>query len=336
MRKKIVDRLGLWALGTGLLLTAALLAAAPQDAKKNLDPIPWAYNPGGAPPSPVATDYPDKSMMHAEGSTLAFNLNQVHDRYGPADWFPKEHGAMPPVVQHGNGTEVWACSLCHLPNGQGRPENAGVAGLPMEYFVKQMSDFRNGLRTSADAGKFNTGLMISFAKNMNDDQIHQAAEYFGALHFQPWIKVIESNTVPKTKIDNGLFIKLPGNAVEPLGNRIVEMTTDEHLTEDLRDDHVGFSAYVPPGSVKKGEALVKTGGNGVTIACVICHGATLRGVGPVPPLAGRSPSYIARQLNDMQHGTRYGSWSALMTNAVVKLTPTDIVDIAAYLATQKP
>jgi hypothetical protein len=54
----------------------------------------------------------------------------LSDGFGPADWYPGDHPKMPDVVAHGRRPDVHACSLCHYPNGKGRPENAGVAGLP--------------------------------------------------------------------------------------------------------------------------------------------------------------------------------------------------------------
>src|SRR5216110_2887675 len=86
---------------------------------------------------------------------------------------------------------------------------------------------------------------------------------------------------------------------EPIGNRIIETPDKAHDTEFLRNPRSGFTAYVPPGSLKKGEALVKEGATasgGKVTACTICHGSDLRGLGPLPTLAGRSPSYLARQL----------------------------------------
>ena len=71
-------------------------------------------------------------------------------------------------------------------------------------------------------------------------------------------------------------------------------------------------------------------------ACTVCHGHDLRGLGPVPPLAGRSPSYIARQLYDMQQGNRHGLWTPLMTPVVAGLTADDFVAASAYLASLQP
>lgn len=105
---------------------------------------------------------------------------------------------------------------------------------------------------------------------------------------------------------------------------------------ELRDGGSGFGAYAPVGSVKAGETLVRTGGNGRTVDCGVCHGADLKGLGPVPPLAGRSPSYTVRQLWDLKHGSRNGPWAALMEAAVEKLTLDDMIAIAAYTASREP
>ena len=158
----------------------------------------------------------------------------------------------PAVVAHGKQPDVWACGLCHYPNGKGRAENAGVSGLSVEYFIHTMNDFKAGNRKSADPRKNNTNLMQQFAQNMSDDEIKAAAEYFGAMKWTPWIKVVEAKMVPKTKPSNGLFI-VEGTEMEPLGNRIVETPVNGEATEILRDPHSSFTAYVPFGAVKKGE-----------------------------------------------------------------------------------
>ena len=107
---------------------------------------------------------PDTSIKHLDGSTGAFTRAQISDRYGPADWYPSEHPPMPDVVAHGKKPEVWACGLCHYPNGKGRQENAGVSGLPVYYFIQTMHDFKNGHRKSAEPRKNNTNLMVPFAQ----------------------------------------------------------------------------------------------------------------------------------------------------------------------------
>jgi cytochrome c553 len=133
-----------------------------------------------------------------------------------------------------------------------------------------------------------------------------------------------------------MYLRLEGNESEPIGLRIIETPENVEHTEVLRDPRSGFIAYVPPGSVKKGESLVTTGGNGRTVQCGLCHGADLKGLGPVPGIAGRSPSYMVRQLYDMQVGARRGVWTDLMKPVVAKLSGEDFVSIAAYLSSRTP
>jgi cytochrome c553 len=309
-------------------------------------PPPWAYGfatpagPGNsaAPPTPAPAAAPaeeDGTLKHLPGSSGAFTRTQVRDPFGPADWYPGDHPPMPDIVAHGRKPDIRACGLCHYPNGKGRPENAGVAGLPASYFIQTMNDFKHDARKSADPRKANTNLMIAFAKAMSDDEIKATAEYFSSMKWTPWIKVIEASTVPKTRIANGMFLKLESGETEPIDGRIIESPVDTEKTEVLRDARSGFVAYVPPGSIKKGEALVTTGG-GKTTQCAVCHGPDLKGLGPVPGLAGRSPSYTVRQLYDMQQGTRKGIWTDLMKPVVAKLSNDDMVAIAAYTASRVP
>lgn len=273
--------------------------------------------------------------QHLKGSDLAFTRAQIGDRFGPADWFPNDHPKMPAVVAHGRKPEVWACSLCHYPNGKGRPENAGISGLPVSYFIHEMQDFKKDLRRSADPRKKNTSIMVAIAKAMTDDEIEGAADYFGSIKWTPWIRVLETDTVKKTRISVGMFLPLEGDATEPLGKRIIEMPAQADATEVLRDPRSGFIAYAPIGSLKKGRELV-VNGSGKTIPCAICHGADLNGLGPVPGIAGRSPSYLTRQMYDLQLGTRKGEWTELMKSVVSKLSEEDMLNIAAYAASLTP
>ena len=299
--------------------------------------LAWAY--AITPPGPAAPPAADDGTKYTlPGADRAFTLDQIRNRQGPADWFPAEHPPMPSVVAVGREPAgIFACSLCHYPNGKGRPENAGVAGLQVGYFVQQLHDFKNGLRTSAEARKANTPMMAGFAHAMTEQEIRQAAEYFGAMPWTPWIDVVETDTVPKTRIQGGMYLKLEGKnaGTEPLGERIVETPNSTRDTEKLRNPHSGFTAYVPKGSVAKGAALAQTGA-GKTTQCTICHGADLTGLALVPPLRGRSPSYVARQLIDFKEGTRHGVWAPLMGPVVANLSAEDILDLSAYLASLPP
>ena len=287
------------------------------------------------PPAPAQPAPPDPSLKHVAGSDLAFTLGQARDAFGPADWHPADHGPMPDIVAHGKRPDVRACSLCHYPNGKGRAENAPISGLPVSYFIQQMMDFKNGVRNSAEPRKANAKRMAGFAKVMTDEEIKASAEYFGAIPDAMDQGCRDTDRAKDPHRRRPVLAKLDGNETgASLGNRIIEVPGHTVATETLRDDHSGPIAYAPIGSIKKGEALVTIGGAGKTVACGTCHGANLEGLGPVPPLAGRSPSYIARQLYDIQHGARKGLWSPLMEKAVEKLTSEDIVAICAYIASR--
>jgi cytochrome c553 len=271
----------------------------------------------------------DGSPKTAPGSTLSLTRAQINDIYNPPDWYPDIHPPMPPVVAHGDKeTKVFACALCHLPTGTGHDESAYVAGLPAAYVIRQMADYKSGDRKGSAA-------MINFAKVITDDEIRAAAEYFASLKPRPWIRVVETDTVPKTYISQGnKRLALHGGGTEKIGHRIIEIPEDEEVVEN-RDPRSGFVAYVPKGSLAKGKVLVKTGG-GKTIACGICHGATLQGIGEVPALAGRHPDYIVRQLWSIKTGERTGAWTPLMKAVVEKLSVDDMLAIAAYAGAQKP
>ncbi len=324
------------------MVAAGARAAAAGDVEEPL----WAYGfttPPSAPtpPTPPPGPRPDnQTLLHVEGSKGSFTRKQITDYYGPADWFPDDHPPMPDIVAHGRKTAaapIIACALCHLPNGNGRPENANLTGLTYEYIVQQMLDFRNGSRQTSDQRKTNTTLMNGFGKNLTDEEVKAAATYFASIPAKRSTKVVESDTAPKTRPQGGLFIpiKAEGPSTEPLGDRIIEVPVDEEQTETLRNPHVRFIAYVPKGSLAKGEILIRTG-NGKVTPCTVCHGTDLRGLGPVPRLAGNSPSYLARQLYDMQTRHRAGAWTPLMAPVVAGLNAGEVLAAAAYLGSLPP
>jgi cytochrome c553 len=334
-------------LGLGILALLPLAAVALLEAQY-AQPTPpgqpaWAYAIPVPPPPPPAgaaaptPPPPDTTPRTLPGSERTFTRAQISDAFGPADWFPNDHPPMPDVVAKGRRPDVRACGLCHMPNGKGRPENASVSGLPVPYFIQQMNDFRNDLRKSAEPRKNNTNIMIQIAKAMTEEEIKQAAEYFGAIKWNTrYIRVVEANTVPKTRVQGGVHLALEGAqaGTEPIGPRIIESPEHTEHFEILRDPRDGFVAYVPVGSIKRGETLVIGGGNGKTVACGACHGRDLQGLGPVPAIAGRSPSYIVRQMWDIKEGARKGLWADLMKPVVEKLTNEDLVNIAAYTASR--
>lgn len=294
----------------------------------------WAYPV--LPPSPaVPKALIPNAMGHVPGSTAAYSLRAIPSLQVVPDWFPDEHPPMPPVVAHGRLPDIGACGHCHLPTGMGRPENQSVAGLPEAYMLQQVEDFRSGARHSSEPHMASVEHMILDSRAATPDEIKAGVAYFASLKPHRWIRVVETDTVPLTKISALTLVVTDPGRREPIGNRVVEVSEDQEQTE-LRNPHSGFVAYVPPGSLQIGESLVRTGGDGRTVACTTCHGKDLRGVGNVPSIAGRSPSQMARQLYDFQTGARNGANAAQMKGPVAKLSAGDIVSITGYLASLAP
>lgn len=345
-----------------LLLSFACIARQACAAGAGPEPL-WAYGyltppePGTKPrsqtPPPSSrslrageTEKEQIRLRHVPGSSASFSRLDVRDGGTVADWFPGDHPPMTRVLLHGPaslGAASWGCGFCHLPTGKGRPENAPVVGQPVVYFLRQLDDFRNNLRTSADPRKPNTPVMAGLARAMTDEEMREAAGYFAAMRWTPWTRVIETDLVPRTRLEGNLFRAVSEDRTEPIAGRIIEVPENEAQSEGLRNPRSGFIAYVPVGSIKRGEALVTLGGASVsdgkvmpakTLVCASCHGPDLMGLLDVPGIAGRSPSYLVRQLYDFHAGTRHGKSSSIMQPVVANLSGDDMVAIAAYVTSR--
>src|SRR5208283_4730027 len=296
-------------------------------------PPDWAYvvNPPAEPSD--APKAPDLNPLHVPDSEAVFTRAQTQNLFQPPDWHPADHPSMPEIVSRGRAPDVYACGYCHLPNGQGRPENSSLAGLPVAYIVQQLADFKSGLRKSSEPKHGPTSAMIAYETRATEKEIEAAAQYFSALKPRPWVRVVETDTVPKTHVAGWMLVASDDGQTEPIGGRIIETPENLERTE-LRDDHSGFIAYVPMGSIKRGEVLAS--GSGKALRCATCHGRDLKGKGKVPALAGRSPSYLVRQLYDIQSGARAGVAVHDMKPVVAKLTIDEMAALAAYAASLKP
>ena len=314
-----------------LILVFASVIPAGAFAQSKEVPPEWAYpvNPPGLKPPPD-----DGTLRRVPGSTAAFTLTQVRDRQFSPVWHPEEHPPQPEVVARGRKPDVAACGFCHRADGPGGPENANLAGLPAAYIVQQAADFKSGARKTS-VPKRNIDQKPGMFQAATDAEVAAAAAYFSALKPRTIIKVVETDTVPKTFITANHLAAVKTGETEPIGQRIIEVPEDlERFVS--RDTHAVFIAYVPVGSIQKGQALAASGGGGKTISCGICHGPDLKGLGPIPGIAGRSTNYTVRQLYDFKHGSRAGIGSALMKPAVEKLTVDDMLVLAAYLASLAP
>ena len=309
-----------WVLVAAALSVRSMAVQTQQQAGRDLS---WAF-----PVMNGTLPAEEPGPKSVPGSTKTYTPQQIDDLLNPPDWFPDEHPAPPPIVQKGHA-DALACGSCHLMSGLGHPESADLTGMTAAYITRQMTDFKSGVRK--DSARMNT-----IAKDVSDDEARQAAEWFAALKPAAWTKVLEGAAPPKTMVVGGrMRVLLPAGGTEPIGDRIITVPQDLERAR-RRDPHIGFTAYAPVGSIAKGKALVETGGSGRTIACAICHGDALKGLGNVPRLAGQHPIYIARQLYLFKDGTRKGADGQLMMKPVAQLTDEDIVAISAYIASLAP
>jgi cytochrome c553 len=280
----------------------------------------WAY-----PLDPAQTPTDAVRQLRLPGSERSYTFAQVDDPFNAPDWYPTDYPPMPDVVAHGRMPNVQACGHCHLASGAGRPETASLYALPTAYVLRQLNEFKSGARHGALAGK-----MSLIANSMSADDFGAAAAYFAKIKKAVPYKVVETETVQQSYLANeALRLPVKGAATEPLGGRIVELplNTDRALSRDPRS---GFVAYVPVGSIAKGDALVSKWG------CGYCHGLNFKGLNDVPTIAGKSPVYVYRQLNDMKTGSRAGAMASLMKDLVGNLSDEDMIAISAFLGSRQP
>lgn len=244
------------------------------------------------------------------------------------DWHPADHSPMPAIVARGRQPAVFACGYCHRADGTGGPENASLAGLSAEYMTRQIADFRSGARTGSEPLRLPTTTMAKVVRAATDSEIAAAVRYFAEQRYVSRLTVVESDTVPGTRISGWLLVAEDGQW-EPVGQRIIELPDDQQKYE-RRDTHARRTAWVPPGSLAKGKALV------ATLNCPVCHGPALQGLDPAPAIAGRSPSYLVRQLYDFKQGSRSGTAAAPMQAIAGQLSLDDMIAAAAYVASLPP
>jgi cytochrome c553 len=175
-------------------------------------------------------------------------------------------------------------------------------------------------------------LMLNVARQVSESDIEASARYFSRLKFRKQVRVVESATVPHY-ILNGVYLFDDAGPREPIGERILE-GPDDVARFELRDPHMTYTAYVPPGAVARGAALAKDRGAGVN--CTSCHGARLKGSAIAPPIAGRSPTPMVRQLYAFKTGIRKGPGAVSMEPVVAGLLQNDMIDLAAYVASLEP
>jgi cytochrome c553 len=296
----------------------------------------WAFPvaPPGAPAAPVRVDSVTK--LRVPHSRASFTEAETRERFNVVDWHPETHGPAPAIVTHGRKPAVMACGFCHMPDGRGRPENAVISGLPVDYFIRQVHDMKSHARHGASSFPFppSEGMRIS-AENVTDAELEEAARYFAGVKTRRQSRVVEAKVIPKPVTLNGLYALAPGDEVEPLAGRIIEAAVNLKRHE-LRDSKAEYVAYVPRGSLARGRLLAMRGTAATGASCASCHGPSLRGTALAPPIAGRSPSYMLRQLIGFRTGARSTPSSAAMQAVAATLSLDDMIAASAYAGSREP
>jgi cytochrome c553 len=324
-----------------LSMAFATSGRATPDSVTNIDRKVQASVPSWVFPlntrSPDGTPLLDQvKPLHVPGSRVTYTEAQLSDRFSAPDWFPGSHSAMPQIVAKGRRPAVNACGYCHTPSGQGRPENASLAGLPGPYIAQQVADFKSGARRSACPDPYAPAdLMIDVATHATAAEVASAATYFSQQRPIQRVRVVERDRVPRSHVVGWVYAAIPESGDEFLGERLLEFAPDP-ARHEARDDEMQYIAYVPRGSVARGRSIALTGADGLTVACVSCHGDRLHGMGLVPRIAGRSPTYLIRQLLAFQTGARAGVSAQAMLPVITRLRISDMIDVVAYAASLGP
>lgn len=290
--------------------------------------FPTAHSPDPSAPGPARKPRPEPNeVVHVPGSTQSYTRAQLNADDSYPDWFPDDHPPAPRIVMHGKPGFPLPCADCHMPNGQGDITSPALAGLPKGYIVEQVTAFRQGARSTPL-------VMTREARAISDADLDLASSYFSKLIYEPRMRVVETATVPKTHWVDFVLVPNRNGAREPIGERIIETATDiaSHIVGDY---HVENVAWVPPGSIARG-AVIASKGTGRALPCESCHGPGLRGAGDIPPLAGRSPTYIVRELIRFRLGQRTNPGAAPMRLEASRLILKNMIDVAAYAASRKP
>jgi cytochrome c553 len=319
-----------------VIMSAATPALHADTAIPASEDVPaWLFpvDPAAGKPVPALDSVVELSIPNSQ---MKYTQAQLGNLFSATDWHPRDHEPMPEIVVHGRAPGVFACGYCHTPTGQGRPENAALAGLPASYIADQLKEMRSGVRTLIGPKAYRPpAFMLQLATHLTDDDIAQAADYFSKQKLAPRVDVLERSEIPRVINAAWIFRKAPEGGTEALGHRLIEIAPDFERHE-RRDDAMRYIAYVPPGSIARGKVIAATGADHVSQACGTCHGAGLKGSDLAPPIAGRSPTAIARQLLAFKLKTRSLQAAQMMQPVVANLQIDDVIALAAYVGSLPP
>ncbi|MFQ5487700.1 MAG: c-type cytochrome [Gammaproteobacteria bacterium] len=91
-----------------------------------------------------------------------------------------------------------------------------------------------------------------------------------------------------------------------------------------------LALFITPAVPAAGDAAA---GKAKSAKCATCHGASGIAPGSNPNLAGQKEAYLAKAMKDYRDGRRKDPMMSMMMKG---LSDSDIADLAAYFAAQKP
>ena len=258
---------------------------------------------------------------HLDETAASYSLVDIRDGHNVIDWFPGDHPApMPDIIAHGPkrlGDTARGCGSCHLPNGKGRPENAQPGGLPYTLHHSPARRFPS---------RFSAKRRLAQAEHVHDGESRDVDERRGDSRRRRLLLRREMEYAlgarrrdrPRAKNTHCREPLHRGGERADRTNRWTDHRSPcgRRAGRALSQSSFGMGRLRSGREHREGKTLVTTGGTmmvgretipGKTTACAGCHGPDLMGTADVPPIAGRSPSYLARQLYDFSrgHGTAH-------------------------------
>lgn len=224
-----------------------------------------------------------------------------------------------PAAQRATGdVAAAACVSCHGEKGEGNAEIGlpALAGLPRDYFVKQIRDFKSGKRISPMKTPYDERLTNSEVLRTGDPDA--AADFYA--HWM--VGVAKGISIEDAKAAADYYARAKRPKAQPAAHS---------------PSKAGAQTQVDPQVLALGEELAIDGDwdRGIP-PCFKCHAIGGVGVAPgFPPLAGQHAAYVARQLKAWKSGARANDPLDLMKKLSENLTDDDIQAVAAYFATLK-
>ena len=116
------------------------------------------------------------SMMSPSIAVLSDqDMQELAEFYAAQSLMRSKFDADPAKVELGKKIAQEAqCAACHQTGFKGLNEFPRLSRQKYPYIVKQLKDYRDGLRTN------DSGLMVPAVKNLNDEQIEALAHYLGS------------------------------------------------------------------------------------------------------------------------------------------------------------